>query len=63
LEGAIPISQQHTHRAAVAIVLRALIGHGQIEVPISVEVANRNRKGVHAPGKIGFWIEKHWGAI
>jgi hypothetical protein len=63
LKGSIPISQQHTYCAAIAIVLRTLIGHGQIEVPISIEVANRDRKGVRAPGKVGFRIEENLVAI
>jgi len=63
LKGSIPISQQHTYCAAIAVVLRTLICHCQIKVPISIEVANCDRKGIRAPGKVGFRIEKNLVAI
>ena len=59
LKGSVPISQKHSYDASVASALRALIGHHQISFPVSIEVTNRNRIGIHSVGCVACWIEKN----
>src|SRR5207248_804716 len=50
LESAIAVAQQQTDRAGTIAVTGALIGHREIELAISVEIARGHRKRVPSSG-------------